>query len=215
MGEHPERLPSEAADVLFHLLVMLHARGVRVADGMDELARRQSAIGVRAALETALTTRNTQLADFAERIGLEPQDDLPDLVRALEADLQDTYVYPEVFDVLQALRRDGISLALVSNLATPYKEPVASHGLDAFMDAIVYSCNFGYRKPDPAIYQRALNELRVDAAATVMVGDSRKSDVTGPAAAGIRGVHLVTDAEPSAEDECVTSLHGLMTDILR
>lgn len=42
----PERLTSEAADVLFHLLVMLHSRGVSVADVMEELARRQSRSGL-------------------------------------------------------------------------------------------------------------------------------------------------------------------------
>ena len=42
----PERLTSEAADVLFHLLVMLHARGVRIADVMQELACRQSQSGL-------------------------------------------------------------------------------------------------------------------------------------------------------------------------
>ncbi|GGO56579.1 phosphoribosyl-ATP pyrophosphatase [Roseovarius pacificus] len=42
----PERLTSEAADVLFHLLVMLHARGVRIADVMQELSRRQSQSGL-------------------------------------------------------------------------------------------------------------------------------------------------------------------------
>jgi len=42
----PERLTSEAADVLFHLLVMLHARGVKIADVMEELARRQSQSGL-------------------------------------------------------------------------------------------------------------------------------------------------------------------------
>lgn len=42
----PERLTSEAADVLFHLLVMLHARGVRVADVMAELDRRQGQSGL-------------------------------------------------------------------------------------------------------------------------------------------------------------------------
>ena len=40
------RLTSEAADVLFHLLVMLHARDVSVADVMAELARRQSQSGL-------------------------------------------------------------------------------------------------------------------------------------------------------------------------
>ena len=39
-------LTSEAADVLFHLLVMLHSRGVCVADVMAELARRQSRSGL-------------------------------------------------------------------------------------------------------------------------------------------------------------------------
>ncbi len=39
-------LTSEAADVLFHLLVMLHSRGVAIADVMDELARRTGQSGL-------------------------------------------------------------------------------------------------------------------------------------------------------------------------
>ncbi|OAN78248.1 phosphoribosyl-ATP diphosphatase [Sulfitobacter sp. EhC04] len=41
-----ERLTSEAADVLYHLLVMLAARDVPLSDVMDELARRQSQSGL-------------------------------------------------------------------------------------------------------------------------------------------------------------------------
>lgn len=39
-------LTSEAADVLFHLLVMLHSHGVSLDDVMGELARRQSQSGL-------------------------------------------------------------------------------------------------------------------------------------------------------------------------
>jgi len=39
-------LTSEAADVLFHLLVMLQSRGVALQDVMDELARRQGTSGI-------------------------------------------------------------------------------------------------------------------------------------------------------------------------
>jgi len=42
----PARLTSEAADVLFHLLIMLRSRGVSVADVMTELERRQSQSGL-------------------------------------------------------------------------------------------------------------------------------------------------------------------------
>lgn len=40
------KLASEAADVLFHLLVMLKSRDVALADVMDELARRQGQSGI-------------------------------------------------------------------------------------------------------------------------------------------------------------------------
>ena len=39
-------LTSEAADVLFHLLVMLRARDVELSDVMAELARRQATSGI-------------------------------------------------------------------------------------------------------------------------------------------------------------------------
>lgn len=39
-------LTSEAADVLFHLLVMLHSRGVSLDEVFGELARRQSQSGL-------------------------------------------------------------------------------------------------------------------------------------------------------------------------
>lgn len=42
----PERLTSEAADVLFHLLVMLKARGVPLADVMTVLEARQHRSGL-------------------------------------------------------------------------------------------------------------------------------------------------------------------------
>ncbi|MCW1934422.1 phosphoribosyl-ATP diphosphatase [Pararhodobacter zhoushanensis] len=40
------RLTSEAADVLFHLLVMCAARGVSLDDIEDELARREGVSGI-------------------------------------------------------------------------------------------------------------------------------------------------------------------------
>ncbi len=41
-----ESLTAEAADVLFHLLVMLQSRGVALDDVMTELARRQGTSGL-------------------------------------------------------------------------------------------------------------------------------------------------------------------------
>ena len=40
------KLTSEAADVLFHLMVMLHARDIEFQDVIDELAARQGQSGL-------------------------------------------------------------------------------------------------------------------------------------------------------------------------
>lgn len=42
----PKQLTAESADLLYHLLVLLEASGVNVADVMDELARRQGVSGI-------------------------------------------------------------------------------------------------------------------------------------------------------------------------
>ena len=42
----PERLTREAADVLYHLLVMLEASGVTLADVLAELERREGTSGI-------------------------------------------------------------------------------------------------------------------------------------------------------------------------
>jgi phosphoribosyl-ATP pyrophosphohydrolase len=42
----PEELTSEAADTLYHLMVMLTARGLRLADLLDELERREGISGI-------------------------------------------------------------------------------------------------------------------------------------------------------------------------
>jgi phosphoribosyl-ATP pyrophosphohydrolase len=43
---NPTALTREAADVIFHLMVMLHARGVEWSDVTAELARRQAQSGI-------------------------------------------------------------------------------------------------------------------------------------------------------------------------
>ena len=46
VGEDTAALAGEAADLLFHLLVLLHARGLRFADVLAELERREGVSGI-------------------------------------------------------------------------------------------------------------------------------------------------------------------------
>jgi phosphoribosyl-ATP pyrophosphohydrolase len=46
LGDDKVALTGEAADLLFHLLVLLHAKGVTLADVEVELARREGVSGI-------------------------------------------------------------------------------------------------------------------------------------------------------------------------
>lgn len=165
----------------------------------------QSAIQ-QSAIQHALTSNNATLSEFADRIGLPPQPDITTLQTSLEADIQRIQPFSEVIEVLTTLKQHHIKIAVVSNLATPYKQPYYTHGFDALVDVPVFSYDCGYAKPQPEIYRLALQHLNSDPADTLMVGDSFRSDVEGPLQLGIQAAHLVRNDKTSPANNTITSL---------
>jgi putative hydrolase of the HAD superfamily len=116
-------------------------------------------------------------------------------------------LYEDVFPVLEELRGAGLRLAVVSNGIRDLTEFVAHHRLD--VDAIVDSRSHGRVKPHPTIFQSALDQLGVDAAEAVMVGDSLEDDVEGARALGMRAVLIDREDRHPEIEERLTDLYGL------
>jgi HAD superfamily hydrolase (TIGR01509 family) len=96
--------------------------------------------------------------------------------------------------LLEALRARGLRLAIVSNTASPewLLQPVfEQQGLAGRVDAIVLSSEVGKRKPHPAIFERALEELIVPAEAALFVGDRLEADVVGASRVGMKTVQAL------------------------
>ncbi|WP_445167063.1 HAD family hydrolase [Mycolicibacterium sp. Dal123E01] len=82
--------------------------------------------------------------------------------------------YPDTVEVLRSLTADGVRTAIVSNIAFDIRPAFRAAGADA--DEFVLSFEVGVVKPDPRIFQIALERLGVAADETVMVGDSEEND---------------------------------------
>ena len=82
--------------------------------------------------------------------------------------------YPDTVQVLDGLRADGIPTAVVSNIAWDIRPTFAA--ADTSAGAYVLSFEAGVMKPDPEIFEIALDRLGVSAAETLMVGDSEEND---------------------------------------
>jgi putative hydrolase of the HAD superfamily len=112
---------------------------------------------------------------------------------------------------LLAAVRERAKVGIVSNnMLQEQWDKLAFCGLSAHVDALVVSAEAGVSKPDPAIFEIALAALGVNAAATVMLGDSWSADVAGAHAAGIRAVWFNRLKSPSPELRLgVAELHAL------
>jgi HAD superfamily hydrolase (TIGR01549 family) len=131
---------------------------------------------------------NHTLGSLATTLGVKAD------ISALEVDLREEVAavrpYVETHHVLSKLKEKGMKLGLISNLATPYKEPFFREGLDHYFDTLVFSCDEGMKKPQQEIYLLACERLTVRPSDATMVGDSLICDYNGALTAGLKAILL-------------------------
>jgi len=94
-------------------------------------------------------------------------------------------VRPGTFEALEAFKSAGYKLAIVSNAEGQVEADAQRFGLAGFFDVIIDSHIVGVAKPDPRIFQIALERLGVAPDEARFAGDIYSIDVKGARAAGI------------------------------
>jgi putative hydrolase of the HAD superfamily len=113
---------------------------------------------------------------------------------------------PGAAAALSALRRRGLRLAVVSNADGRVERTLAAVGLTAELELVVDSHLEGVEKPDPAIFRRALERLRVRPERACYVGDIYAIDARGARAAGMAPV-LIDAVGAYEELDCARVAH--------
>lgn len=117
--------------------------------------------------------------------------------------------FPEVLEVLRALRKGRRPLLIVSNWDCSLPEWLRHTGVLELVDGVVTSAGAGAAKPDPAIFRHALELLGEPADQTLHVGDSLDNDVAGARAAGIRPVLVQREGDAPPGVESISTLLDL------
>lgn len=99
-------------------------------------------------------------------------------------------LYADVMPTLTTLRTRGHQLALVTNCSAETEVALDRLGLRPLFDVLALSCAVKAAKPDPAIYQYALDGLGIDPATAVYVGDGDTEEHAGAAGFGMTTVLL-------------------------
>lgn len=143
------------------------------------------------------------MARWLERIGIEDPWLIDDLSGAqLVATLRAAHVEDGTLEMFEALRARGYRLGLISNAADARagRAVLSQLGLGPYFDAVVFSGDVGWRKPDRRIFERALAALHATADTAVHVGDELRADIWGAGRCGVNAVWINSSAATFAGD---------------
>jgi putative hydrolase of the HAD superfamily len=90
-------------------------------------------------------------------------------------------------EIIEALGATDLHLGVVSDIdENEAHEILESFGVHDQFDAITTSEEVGRTKPDPAMFETAMERAGTDPARTLMIGDRYENDMTGATEHGIR-----------------------------
>ena len=118
--------------------------------------------------------------------------------------------YPDVTPLLADLQRIGVRLGIITHgWAVKQAEKIVRLGLVPFLDprAIFISDLIGISKPNPKLYQVALEDLGLAASQVMYVGDSPEHDVAPPRSLGMVAVWVARGARRSPAQTGIRADH--------
>jgi FMN phosphatase YigB (HAD superfamily) len=198
LWEHGDRTAAQAYERASNMYALAHLRrytSIDVFAGMGELEAGEQ---LRKAVEKSIRikTRENPLfepdfiqttAEALRGLGVPGADDrlggaIYEALRVRSVDTRE--LFDDALSTLDALKRRGFVLGVVTNRhygGKPFREDLCEMGLLDFFDYshMAISADLGIRKPNPAIFTYALNELHVAPGEAAMIGDSLRADIAG------------------------------------
>jgi putative hydrolase of the HAD superfamily len=131
---------------------------------------------------------------ICDRLEIDPPEGALERAMALRAKLYDDYFdpEPEAEDTLRTISERGLPIGLISMCAPDTPELWRASTIAPYVDATVFSCEVGLRKPNPDIYLLACEQLGVLPEDCLYVGDGAYGELAGAAAIGMHPV-LIRD----------------------
>ncbi len=121
-------------------------------------------------------------------------------------------IFDDVPATLEALASHQLRLAVISNWDERLGPLLSELGLDKYFEAIIISCDVGFCKPSPVIFEQAAGKLGLPHGRILHVGDSVTADIEGAKKAGFQTLELRRGAQKLSDGQ-INTLRMLISHI--
>ncbi len=106
------------------------------------------------------------------------------------------HLFPGTINVLNELS-DKYNLQIITNgfKNIQYKK-LESSGIVKFFKNVFTSEDFGYKKPHPLIFKKALEITDTSPSSAIMIGDNLEVDILGSMQQGMQAIHFNSNKDP-------------------
>lgn len=109
------------------------------------------------------------------------------------------HVFPGTIDILEYLKPNYRLHIITNGFEEIQEKKMKSSHIRPYFEVIINSEMAGVKKPNPKIFELALNEAKVKAENTLMIGDSLEADIIGAKNLGFNVLHFNSHQEPKHE----------------
>ncbi len=155
--------------------------------------------------------RYRRLKETFDNLGFEISDELINTIARDYIDYLPNYnnLLKGAIEVLDYLKPKYVLHIITNGFEEVQKLKLEKSEILHYFDVIVTSECVGVKKPNPKVFEFAMEKAMAEAEESVMIGDSFEADVLGAMKVGMKAIHLADEKNDSNEFIAVKSLHEL------
>jgi putative hydrolase of the HAD superfamily len=106
------------------------------------------------------------------------------------------HLFKDVVPALETLASRGIKLSVISNWDERLRGLLRALKLDCYFETFSISCEVGFSKPSPVIFEHAAKNLGLPPQSILHIGDSVEMDIQGAEASGFHAFQIHRQPAP-------------------
>ena len=108
-----------------------------------------------------------------------------------------THLLPNCMEILEYLNKRYKMHIITNGFEEVQTRKLSNSGIAHYFRTVVNSDRAGVKKPDPRIFNMAIEAAGIQPESGVMIGDSLEADIHGARAVGLQALHFNVHNEPS------------------